>query len=120
MIKDYKIKILLIIFLVFILIRLPGVSLPYHQDEWKNVNSAESIQSAGLFFGNGHPPLMQMWFVAGHALFGENHFRMFPLLFSLGAAILVYLIVRRRFEQRAALFATAFLLCLFIVFGDHS
>ncbi len=108
MIKDYKIKILLIIFLVFILIRLPGVSLPYHQDEWKNVNSAESIQSAGLFFGNGHPPLMQMWFVAGHALFGENHFRMFPLLFSLGAAILVYLIVRRRFEQRAALFATAF------------
>ncbi|MEK7116798.1 MAG: glycosyltransferase family 39 protein [Patescibacteria group bacterium] len=114
-----EIKIILAILLVFIVVRLPGVSLPYHQDEWKNVNSSSSVQSAGLFFGHGHPPLMQVWFVTGYALFGENQFRMFPLLFSLGTALLLFFIARRRFGETAALFATAlFTLSFYSIWGS--
>jgi len=110
-------KIFLILLLLFVIIRLPGISLPLFQDEWKNVASAASVQSAGAFFS--HPPLMQIWFVAGRALIGPDQFRIIPLLFSLGAAVLVYLITRRRFEEKAAIFATAlFTVSFYSIWGS--
>jgi hypothetical protein len=86
--------------LLFIGLRLPGVGLPYHQDEFKNVVAAESFRSAGEFFA--HPPLMHVWFVTGHAIFGGDHFRFWPLLWSVAMLLLLFNVVRGRAGEKAA------------------
>ena len=91
------------LFLLFIIIRLPGLGLPYHQDEWKAVLAAASMEDAGLLFA--HPPLMQMLFVGGRALFGEDSFRLVPLIFSVLSLVMLYLVVRRRFSSATALWS---------------
>lgn len=114
-----QLKIIFAVLLVFIVIRLPGTSLPYYQDEWKNVNSAESIESASAFFGHAHPPLMQVWFTTGHNLFGEDYFRIFPLLFSAATLILLFVVVRRRFGNTAALWTSAlFVMSFYSIWGS--
>lgn len=90
---------------LFILLRLPGLDLPYHQDEWKNVASAANPSSGSYWT---HPPLFQILFRAGNTLVGVDYFRVFPLLFSIGCFILLYLVVRRRSGIRAALFSVFF------------
>ncbi|HEY9480942.1 MAG TPA: hypothetical protein VIR98_01765, partial [Candidatus Paceibacterota bacterium] len=57
---------------ILLALRLPGIHLPYHQDEWKNVVNAENMVTAGGFFA--HPPLMQVWFVAGQNVVGADYF----------------------------------------------
>ncbi|MEK7501422.1 MAG: glycosyltransferase family 39 protein [Patescibacteria group bacterium] len=108
---------IILILIIFLLLRLPGISLPYYQDEWKNVASASTIQSAGSFFA--HPPLMQMWFVAGYALFGDNQFRVFPLLFSAMTLILLYIVARKRFGNTTALWVSVlFTISFYSVWGS--
>lgn len=92
---------LLFILMLFALIRLPGIDVPYYQDEWKNVNASESMESAGNFFA--HPPLMQVMFVIAHNIFGMDWFRVFPLIIGLASAVLLYLVVRRRYGERPAI-----------------
>ncbi len=89
------------ILILFFVVRLPGVTTPFHQDEFKNVVAAETIQSAGSFFA--HPPLMQVWFVMGHSLTGGDFFRIWPLLFSLISFIVLYKVVKKRAGENAAL-----------------
>jgi hypothetical protein len=104
---------------LFLLLRLPGLHLPYHQDEWKNVASAETMEGAGRFFA--HPPFMQMIFVAWHNIFGIEGFRLLPLLFSAGAGVLLYLVVAGRAGRHAALWAVGlFALCAYNIHGSLS
>src|SRR6185436_3099149 len=86
--------------------RLPGIHLSYYQDEWKNVNASVNMKAAGGFFS--HPPLMQTWFVTGHVLFGDNVFRVFPIIFSLGTLILIYLLLKNRSFFPCLLFVASF------------
>ena len=76
---NYKKEIFILasIVVILIMVRLPGLSLPYHQDEWKNVNSSSDMAKAGTFFA--HPPLMQMVFVASYNLLGSDYMRVLPL-----------------------------------------
>ncbi len=107
------------IVLIFFALRLPGLDLPYHQDEWKNVNLSSSVEIAGRFFT--HPPLMQMTFVAAYKVFGIEWFRIFPLLFSIGSLILLYLVVRHRADSRAGLWAVGLLaVCAYNIQGSLS
>jgi hypothetical protein len=64
---------------IFVLVRLPGIDVPYYQDEWKNVNASAQVDTAGAFFA--HPPLMQIAFVGAYKIFGPDFFRIFPLIF---------------------------------------
>ena len=100
--------------LVFLALRLPGLGQPYYQDEWKNVSASATVAGAGTFFA--HPPLMQITFVADHAIFGEDYFRVLPLLFSLASLILLFLVVRRRFGQTVAIWsAVLYSVCFYNV-----
>ena len=108
---------MIVIGAIFLALRLPGISLPFHQDEWKNVSASATAEGAGHFFA--HPPLMQMIFVADYKLFGQGGFRALPLLFSIGAGVLLYAVVSRRAGKRAAAWATGlFALCFYNVFGS--
>ncbi len=105
------------LFVLFLLLRLPGIHLPYHQDEWKNVSASASIEDAGKFFA--HPPFQQVFFVAEHKIFGENGMRIPPVLFALGAAILLYLIVRERAGKSAGVWSVfLFSLCYYNILGS--
>lgn len=90
--------------LVFVAIRLPGLSLPYHQDEWKTGEIARS-QIVGAL--SGHPPLTELTYRLGGKILGADNLRIIPLIFGVLSAILLYAVVRRRAGMYAALTALA-------------
>lgn len=93
--------------ILFILLRLSGLGTPYHQDEFKNVIALQGTAvKAGEFIT--HPPLWNLLFRTGIEVVGGDHARLIPLFFSLLSALLLYLVVRRRFGEGAALW-TVFL-----------
>ena len=111
--KKYLPVILLVLFLA---IRIPGLGIPYYQDEWKNVSASASVESAGQFFA--HPPLMQMLFVADRAMFGVDGFRILPLILAALSLWLLYIAVRNRAGQSAGLWAMLFgAVCFYNVLG---
>src|SRR3989344_5000761 len=67
--KKQKI-ILLCLFLLFLALRLPGLHLPYHQDERKAVVGYSSWSS-----GTPHPPLTRAIFALDASIFGRDNFR---------------------------------------------
>lgn len=88
----------------FSIIRFFGLSLPYHQDEWKNAEMVRTGLEGGL---SAHPPLMEAIYQWSGALFGADNLRLMPLVFGILSAVLLYAVVRRRAGVAAALFATA-------------
>lgn len=114
-IKKWRFAILIV--LVFLVLRLPAIYYPYHQDEWKNVAASETIEGAGKFFA--HPPLMQIAFVTAYQIFDIDNFRIFPLLFSIASGILLFLIVRNRTDKKIATWAVIlFTVCFYNIFGS--
>lgn len=110
------IAIVLVVVLVFLALRLPGIGLPYYQDEWKNVSASATVAGAGQFFA--HPPLMQILFVLDYKLFGPDAFRVLPLIFSLASLVLLYFVVRRSVNQRAAGWAVFLgIFCFYNILG---
>ena len=103
--------IVFIFLVIFLLVRLPGISVPYHQDEWKNVSASSNIENAGEFFA--HPPLMQMMFVVGYKIFGADNFRFIPLIFSLAGAALLFLVLKNRAGKGVAFWSLGIFLILF-------
>lgn len=104
---------------VFFGLRVFGIYLPYHQDEWKNVSASRTVEGAGAFFA--HPPLMQMIFVAGNFIFGGDYMRVLPLLFSIASLFLLYFVVRNRLGKREALWSAAlFSICFYNIVGSLS
>lgn len=121
--REFKYKKNIIVFaailITFIGLRLGGIYLPYHQDEWKNVSASQTVAGAGTFFA--HPPLFQMIFVAGNFILGDANMRILPLLFSVASVVLLYLVVRNRLGKRAALWSVAlFLICFYNILGSLS
>ncbi len=90
--------------LVFVAVRLPGLSLPYHQDEWKTGEIARS-QIVGAL--SGHPPLTELTYRLGGKILGADNLRVIPLIFGVLSAVLLYAVVRRRAGMYAALTALA-------------
>lgn len=114
--KSKKYLVLVSILGFFIVLRIFGLFLPYHQDEWKNVSASSSVEAAGKFFA--HPPLMQIIFVAGHKALGDDYFRILPLLFSIASAVLLYAVVKNRFNRRTAIWTLIiFSICFYNILG---
>ncbi|MES2059981.1 MAG: glycosyltransferase family 39 protein [Patescibacteria group bacterium] len=99
----------------FILIRLPGLSLPYHQDEYKTAAAASGgAVAAGQAFA--HPPLTQILYRIAAGTFGSGGMRGFILCFAVLEASLLYFVVRRRAGERAALFSLfLFTICAYSI-----
>ncbi|MSU73669.1 hypothetical protein EXS56_00855 [Candidatus Kaiserbacteria bacterium] len=92
-----------VLLLVFVAIRLPGLSLPYHQDEWKNAEMVRTHMVGGL---SAHPPLMELIYRWSGEIAGADNLRLMPLVFGVASAWLLYAVVRRRAGVAAALYAT--------------
>jgi len=121
--REFKYKKNIIVFaailIIFTGLRLGGIYLPYHQDEWKNVSASSTVAGAGSFFA--HPPLMQMIFVAGNFILGDANMRILPLLFSVASVVLFYLVVRNRLGKKVALWSIAlFSICFYNILGSLS
>lgn len=115
--KGKAISGVVLIALLFLLLRLPGLGMPYHQDEWKNVSASRTVAEAGRFFA--HPPLMQMMFVASYGALGTDGMRLLPLIFGAASAVLLYAVVKRRFDKKAAAWSVAiYSVCFYAIFGS--
>ncbi len=92
--------IFLSILLLFIVIRVPGLDLPYHQDENKYATSI-SVQDNNT----AHPPIHKAVSVYTGKIFGRDNFRVTPFLFSIANLLLLFYFVRFKFGTKAALWA---------------
>ncbi len=97
-----EVVVVLVILLAFIAIRVPGLSLPYHQDEWKMGEIMRSHIVGGLA---AHPPLSELTYRWTASIVGADHMRVTPLLFGAVSLLLLYAVVRRRAGEMAALIA---------------
>ncbi len=94
------ILIFLAIVVLFLVLRLPALHQPYHQDEYKWVS----------FFGSGeesvgvipHPPLAEFVYSKLGPVVGENNFRAIPLIFSLLNLLLLFYLAKIIFDYRTA------------------
>lgn len=91
-----------IIFVLFLVVRAPGLSLPYHQDEWKTAVAVERGGNVGFLT---HPPLTQGVYVLAERVVGSNHLRLVPYFVSALSLFLLYAVVVPRAGVRAALLA---------------
>lgn len=91
---------------VFLLVRLPGVSLPLHQDEYKWPLIVNPQTSEGVSIP--HPPLGEFIYrEAGYVVGFDAHFRYVPLAFGLANLFLLWYWLRMRAGERAALWGAA-------------
>lgn len=106
--KNWKeIVFLVILLVVFLVLRLPAIHAPYHQDEYKWPMYANPV-----YFGPGvvpHPPLTEFIYVKLGHLVGYDNFRLIPLSFACLNLLLLYFFVRRRFSLRSARWSVIFL-----------
>jgi glycosyltransferase involved in cell wall biosynthesis len=98
----HEMVVVLILLAAFIAIRLPGLSLPYHQDEWKMGEIMRSHMVGGLA---AHPPLSELTYRGTANIVGADNMRITPLLFGVASLLFLYAVVRRRVGGLAALIA---------------
>lgn len=94
-----------LLFISFLCIRIPGLDIPYHQDEYK-----WPLYANPAVFAPGsvpHPPLTELIYrVGGHAI-GYDNFRMIPLGFSVLNFILVAYAAYFMFGKKGSLWVTS-------------
>ncbi|MFZ2621021.1 MAG: glycosyltransferase family 39 protein [Minisyncoccia bacterium] len=96
---------LLVIF--FVLIRLPGVHLPLHQDEykWPEIVNPTHVSATEI----PHPPLSQFIYrTAGHIVGYNVNFRFVPLFFGTINLLLLYYFLKEKFGKKVAFTAGIF------------
>lgn len=88
---------LVVLFVVFLMIRLPAIYSPYHQDEYKWVQySHPEITPPGTV---PHPPLTELIYAKTLGpLFGDDNFRLIPLLFSIANLFLIFYLAKNIFD----------------------
>lgn len=100
-------KTLVFCFLViFILLRLPGVDRPLHQDEYKWPMIANPSYQSDVTVP--HPPLSEFIYRTGGVIVGYDvHFRYIPLFFGTLNLLLLYVLMRMLYDKRTAVVAIA-------------
>jgi len=97
-------RVFIIIALLFLLLRIGGIDVPYHQDEVKWVRNATTEVAARS--GLGHPPIAALIYTYTAKAFGQDFFRLTPLFFGFLTLLVLYLFVRETISQRAALWSS--------------
>ncbi len=96
---------LAVIAIVFLCLRIPGLNQPYHQDEykWAKIVAVNSPLAGTI----PHPPLSEKTYILADRVFGNAHLRMMPFVLSMVNLFLVYVVVRKRYGKRVAMWAAA-------------
>lgn len=89
--------------LIFLGIHLIGIYIPYHQDEYKWVYYASPETPAGAV---PHPPLTEFIYKKLGPVVGDNNFRLIPTFFGLVNLLLIFVLIRKIFDTRTALWST--------------
>lgn len=84
----------------FLLVRLPALHSPFHQDEYKWPMSVDSRIVPPVTIP--HPPLGQAIYRLGSKIVGLENFRVVPLFFGVLNLILLFFLVRRKFDFKTA------------------
>lgn len=109
---------LTLVTIAFLALRVPGLELPLHQDEYK----WPMIVNPATNYGTNipHPPLSQFIYQTGGAIVGYDvHLRMVPLFFGLLNLLLLFVWLRMRAGERAALWgATLFALSFYSILAS--
>lgn len=95
-----------VIAVVFLILRLPGTSLPLHQDEykWPLITNPATAGDTSI----PHPPLGEFIYREVGYLIGFNgHFRFVPLVFGFADLFLLWNWLKRRAGEDAALIGAA-------------
>ncbi|MBI2063499.1 MAG: glycosyltransferase family 39 protein [Candidatus Yanofskybacteria bacterium] len=97
---------LFFIFVIFLLARIWGLDLPYHQDE----NTWSDYAGSGVkgLSGIPHPPLSGLIFISAFQILGSAHLRYLPFVVGIINFWLIFLLVRYRFSRSAALWSALF------------
>ncbi|MDP2709113.1 MAG: glycosyltransferase family 39 protein [bacterium] len=102
-----KSKIFITIFILFLASRFLGFGQIYHQDEYKwamIVNPVFGLQSE-----SNHPPLVALLYSLTGEFFGYDKLRVLPIIFSFLTLLLVWLLTKKLYGEKAALWTTAIL-----------
>jgi len=104
MTKKNKLRLALgVVLLLHLALRIPGLSQPYHQDDYKWAQIvAVGSPTAGTI---PHPPLSELIYTITDRVFGNGHLRMTPFLFSILNLGLIFLVARKRYGDKTALIA---------------
>lgn len=88
--------------LFLLVLKLPGLDLPFHQGEWKAARFA--VEGATVVEPYFHgSPLAEFLFSAAGATLQPDYFRLLPLFLTVLSYVLLYVIVAARAGARAAL-----------------
>ena len=98
--KEFHFFILIFLVAVFVLLRLSGLNLPYHQDEVKWAGIASTGFQAIIQIP--HPPLGTILMVAASKLFGFDNLRYLPFIFGVINFWLLFYLVKYRFSIKAS------------------
>jgi len=96
--KEYLL--LIGVFIVFILVHLPGLNLPYHQDEYKWPSIVLSNSSY-----IPHPPIGELIYKNLGKVFGADNFRAIPFIFGILNFFLLFYLVKSIFNNKTALWS---------------
>lgn len=94
-------KTLLLLIVLFVLLRIGGLDVPYHQDETKWVRNAASGVASQT--GLGHPPVAALIYSTTAKIVGQDWFRITPLIFGVLTLAGLYTFTRREFGEKTAL-----------------
>lgn len=99
-----EILIFLGIAVLFVVLHLPALHHPYHQDEykWPMIVNPQLTEPGGI----PHPPVGEFIYRQAGFLIGYDNFRIVPFVFGLLNLFLVFYLVKTIFDAKTALFAT--------------
>jgi len=94
---------IVLIFLLFLVTRLPSLFAPYHQDEYKWARIADYTN--GMAGTIPHPPMSEFLYHIAGFVTGYANLRYLPLFFSIAVFFLLYLVVKRFIDKNTALWS---------------
>ena len=91
---------------LFLILRLPALHMPYHQDEykWAMAVGFEDFFSASI----PHPPLTRFLYLTLSLLIGNDYLRLMPIIVSLITLWILFSYANRFYSKRVAVIASTF------------
>jgi 4-amino-4-deoxy-L-arabinose transferase-like glycosyltransferase len=102
---------LVLLIVVFVMIRIPAIDSPLHQDEykWPIIVNPELTEPGGI----PHPPVGEFIYKTAGQTIGFDNFRMVPFIFSFINIFLLFYLAKIIFGRKGALWTTLFFIISF-------
>jgi len=104
--KNKSLVLIVGIFVLFLVLRVPSLDRPFYQDEriWVGLEGRGINDLSGI----PHPPLSALTYLGAVNLFGVDHLRYLPFLLGIANFWLLFLLVKNQFSRTAAIWSVFF------------